>query len=391
MSPLLLVLAIVAFLGHEVDAFDRLGESLDADAAAPAPAPANTRGLPFFLSADEHTVVQAGGLPVATSVACEDPSLSSRSLIRSSPTTSTTTTTTLFRYCTSLQPQAPPTANTTQSRIVGGTRSNGSRYRYLALLFDDNGPYCQGFLIDPEWVLTAAHCVDDNLVGIKIGANEWMVDDIVGHRYVTSKIKRQIMHEDYVSDYLSTSRKNMAPSRDIALLQLATPVTDVPPVKLATKLQSTKPPKVLTAMGFGRTGEFEPDMNTHLREVQLNYVDRKTCEIAFNKELKKGGYSGKGAPKYAIDQSLLCAGDNKTKKRDACQGDSGGPLIAKGRTSAEDVVYGITSFGEGCGRKGVAGGYTNVGYYWDWIMKTMGKRGGGRGKQGTRGYVVVRG
>ena len=93
MSPLLLVLAIVAFLGHEVDAFDRLGESLDADAAAPAPA--NTRGLPFFLSADERTVVQAGGLPVATSVACEDPSLSSRSLIRSSPTTSTTTTTTL--------------------------------------------------------------------------------------------------------------------------------------------------------------------------------------------------------------------------------------------------------------------------------------------------------
>ena len=389
MSPLLLVLAIVAFLGHEVEAFDRLGESLD----AAAPAPANTRGLPLFLSADERTVVQAGGLPVATSVACEDPSLASRSLIRSSMTS--TTTTTLFRYCTSLQPQAPPTANTTQSRIVGGTRSNGSRYRYLALLFFDNGPYCQGFLIDPEWVLTAAHCVDDELVGIKIGANEWMVDDIVGHRYITSKIKRQIQHENYVPDYMATGRKNIAPSRDIALLQLATPVTDVPPVTVATKFQSTKPPKVLTAIGFGRTGEYEPDMSTHLREVQLKYVDRKTCEKAFNKELKKAGYSGKGAPKYKIDTSLLCAGDNMGKKQDACQGDSGGPLIAKGRTSAEDVVYGITSFGEGCGRKGVAGGYSNVGYYQDWIEKTMGKgRGGdgtdGRGKGGKR-YVVVRG
>ena len=33
---------------------------------------------------------------------------------------------------------------------------------------------------------------------------------------------------------------------------------------------------------------------------------------------------------------------------DACQGDSGGPLIVAGNTAADDVLYGIVSFGNGC-------------------------------------------
>lgn len=39
---------------------------------------------------------------------------------------------------------------------------------------------------------------------------------------------------------------------------------------------------------------------------------------------------------------------------DTCSGDSGGPLFIKGATAADDVVYGLTSWGQGCATRGVS-------------------------------------
>ncbi|CAF4783192.1 unnamed protein product, partial [Rotaria magnacalcarata] len=36
--------------------------------------------------------------------------------------------------------------------------------------------------------------------------------------------------------------------------------------------------------------------------------------------------------------------------RDTCQGDSGGPLVYKPRKSDQWIMFGITSYGYGCGR-----------------------------------------
>lgn len=374
----------LAFLHGQAIAFDRLGSGAVVGTVGTrfntpttsSPTSAHTRGLPLLLSDDGKTLVQAGGLPIPTSTACKDPRLASRNLVTDVDSSSSGPLA-LSTYCTQTHNATDSgTLSAATSRIVGGTRSNGSRYPYLALVFDSEQPYCQGFLIAPRWIVTAAHCVDDSMVGVKIGADQWMIDDIVGHKYVPAKVKKQIMHEQYESHFLRPGNKNMAPPSDIALLQLATPITSIPPVKLATKAQAAKLPKVYTVIGFGRTGEFEADMSRVLRETTVNNVDRKKCQDAFNKEIKKNGYWSKGAPTYTIGPGIICAGDNISKKRDACQGDSGGPLIAKGKTSSDDVVYGITSFGEGCGRKGLSGGYTNVGYFDEWIQSTIKKNGG---------------
>ncbi len=312
--------------------------------------------------------------------ACNDEKLASR-LVRNAHGESTT----MFRYCqdglnldemaSSGSPISEETGDLAlpSSRIVNGFRSKRSRYPYMALVFDEYSPFCAGFLIAPQWVLTAAHCVDDGIVGLKLGADNWLVDDIVGHTYKTARVKRMIRHDKYESDYLASNNKNLVPPSDLALLQLAEAVEGVTPVKLASK--SDKLPKLYTVMGFGRVGEYESNMSTVLREAKVGNVDREKCEKAFNKELKKSGYWSKGAPTYKIKESIICAGDLKNKGRDACQGDSGGPLIRKGSRldGSEDVVFGITSFGEGCGRKGVSGGYTNVGYYEDWIKSQMRK------------------
>ena len=47
-----------------------------------------------------------------------------------------------------------------------------------------------------------------------------------------------------------------------------------------------------------------------------------------------------------------------TDGQNACQGESGGPLICINNN--EPILYGILSWGEGCGTKGSPGVYTRV-------------------------------
>uniref|UniRef100_A0A8B9G6H3 Peptidase S1 domain-containing protein n=1 Tax=Amazona collaria TaxID=241587 RepID=A0A8B9G6H3_9PSIT len=64
---------------------------------------------------------------------------------------------------------------------------------------------------------------------------------------------------------------------------------------------------------------------------------------------------------------MLCAGNVQEQKRvDSCQGDSGGPLMCE-RPGGSWVVYGVTSWGYGCGVKDSPGVYTKVSYFVPWI------------------------
>ena len=54
---------------------------------------------------------------------------------------------------------------------------------------------------------------------------------------------------------------------------------------------------------------------------------------------------------------------------DTCQGDSGGPLICA--NGQQPVLYGITSWGFGCGVEGYPGVYTKVAPVTPWIQKMM--------------------
>lgn len=80
-----------------------------------------------------------------------------------------------------------------------------------------------------------------------------------------------------------------------------------------------------------------------LQQVDVPVVPKTTCNSAT-------AYSG------AITASMFCAG-LMTGGKDSCQGDSGGPIFKVGAstTGADDIQYGIVSWGEGCALKNKPG------------------------------------
>lgn len=89
-----------------------------------------------------------------------------------------------------------------------------------------------------------------------------------------------------------------------------------------------------------------------LQQAAIPLLPKRVCE-----ERYKRRFTGR----------MLCAGNIQEQKRvDSCQGDSGGPLMCE-RPGESWVVYGVTSWGYGCGVKDSPGVYTKVSSFVPWI------------------------
>jgi secreted trypsin-like serine protease len=221
-----------------------------------------------------------------------------------------------------------------EPKIVGGTPVADGKYPFMADLEIEgaNGRtgQCGGSLIDPDSVLTAAHClVNVRRVGLTVG------------RTVLSQNQGQIR---FASDAFIDPRYNgqRNQSYDAAVLKLDRAVTGIKPIKLATGSQNDleTPGRLLTVSGWGVTSE-GGNPSLRLREVSLPVVADSTAKRVFSSEY--------------FPSLMVATGGEKGK--DACQGDSGGPLFNPGPTSTQ---VGIVSFGRGCARAGVPGVYTEV-------------------------------
>ncbi|XP_059142680.1 plasminogen-like [Physella acuta] len=238
-------------------------------------------------------------------------------------------------------------------RVVGGKEVMRNSWPWqVAIMTKYLDQYCGGTLIAPRWVLTAAHCVRKNnrkrKLVVRVGEhdihkNETTQEDI--------RPEREFAHPDF--NYQSITN-------DIALIKLSHPPSAyTQPGYACLPSPDFKPQnkQLCTIVGWGKIKNQHQYGSDSLQEARIPVVRHQKCRKVFE---------------YNITSSQVCAGF-KRGGTDSCAGDSGGPLLCESQPEGNGkyYLYGVTSYGEGCGRKGKYGIYTKVSSYLDWIKQTI--------------------
>ncbi|XP_034250849.1 uncharacterized protein LOC117651154 [Thrips palmi] len=263
-------------------------------------------------------------------------------------------------------------------RIIGGKEAQVMELPWMARLgyrrddysnvFDYN---CGGSLISDRYVLTAAHCINENtgLIPVSVRLGEQDASSEIDCSFVSGEqvcapppvdvvIERIIKHKNYGENRFQN---------DIALLRLARAVefTDfVKPICLPVDAKDQKKDltgkKVMVA-GWGRVANRNGAGGSKvLMKVSVPVSKAQDCANAY-------------VPLQLVisSEKQMCAGDTG---KDSCQGDSGGPLTTAGQVKGTPrvVQQGIVSFGPShCATEGTPGVYTKVAHYVPWIVQNI--------------------
>ena len=238
-------------------------------------------------------------------------------------------------------------------RIVGGSAIDISEAPWQVMLNIDNAYLCGGTLIDPQWVLTAAHCVEDDpdtgsvypASAFEVWAGVTTVTEAA--RTPALVVDRVVIHPGWDTD---TSEN------DVALLRLAEPTSAGTPIRLYSRRAGPAAGTEAFISGWGRlsSGGASPER-----------LQGTTIQVLAGPSDECGDYN---AGEFV--QSVMLCGGVPGGGKDTCQGDSGGPLVVPVGETWQ--LAGVTSWGTGCATARFPGVYARVSTFVPWIYATMG-------------------
>lgn len=232
-------------------------------------------------------------------------------------------------------------------RIIGGRPAPPGKWAWqVAVLNRYKEAFCGGTLVSLRWVVTAAHCVRKRLY-VRLGEHDLLLRN---RGEVEMKVTEAVIHPRYDPDTVVN---------DVAMLRLpesARPDLGHGVACLPAPHQPLPPHTSCVILGWGKKRPTDVHGTRVLHEAQVSTIQQGVCRRSYWQ--------------YAITDDMVCAGRGR---RDSCAGDSGGPLLCRDRTMRY-FLQGITSFGDGCGKRGKYGIYTRTAGYVSWMRDVMNKK-----------------
>ncbi|TRY85183.1 hypothetical protein DNTS_030943 [Danionella cerebrum] len=224
------------------------------------------------------------------------------------------------------------------TRILGGSPALPGSHPWMAALYISD-EFCAGTVLSSCWIASAAHCFLRNQlkseIRVVLGQHQF---NISGLNTRTFRVQKYILHPNYTLVKLKKENGRCAQWNSF-----------IRPICLPETSATFPDHSCCTISGWGHTHE-KANSYSPLMEGQVRIIPFSACSSpeVYGTEIRSG---------------MICAGRDSCV--DACQGDSGGPLACE--CEGVSFLYGIISWGDGCGRSGKPGVYTHVPKYVDWI------------------------